>query len=48
MKLKKLLEVIPNNYEICLADFDKNICTITCDTKEDAIMCFAQRARLIK
>ena len=29
MKLKELLEVVPNDYEIGLANFDKNICTIS-------------------
>lgn len=29
MKLKELLEVVPKDYEIGLANFDKNICTIS-------------------
>lgn len=29
MKLKELLEIIPENYEIGLENFDKNICTIS-------------------
>jgi hypothetical protein len=44
MKLKELLEVVPNDYEIGLANFDKNICANFYFKKEDAIMEFAQKA----
>ena len=47
MKLKELLEVIPDDYAICLADFDKNICTNSYFKKEDAIMGFAQKAPMM-
>lgn len=47
MKLKKLLEIIPENYEIGLENFDKNICTISYFKKEDAIMGFAQKAPMM-
>lgn len=46
MKLKELLEVVPNDYEIGLANFDKNICTNSYFKKEDAIMGFAQKAHM--
>lgn len=36
MKLRELLEVVPKDYEIGLANFDKNICTISYFKKEDA------------
>lgn len=48
MKLKELLEVIPDDCEIGLADFNKEICTVTYGTKEDAIMGFAQKSIFIK
>lgn len=41
MKLKGLLEIIPENYEVGLADFDKNICTISYFKKEDAMLLFS-------
>ena len=47
MKLKELLEIIPENYEVGLADFDKDICTISYFKKEDAIMGFAQKAPMM-
>ncbi len=47
MKLKGLLEIIPENYEVGLADFDENICTISYFKKEDAIMGFAQKAPMM-
>lgn len=47
MKLKELLEIIPENYEIGLENFDKNICTISYFKKEDAIMGFAQKAPMM-
>lgn len=47
MKLKKLFEIIPENYEIGLENFDKNICTISYFKKEDAIMGFAQKAPMM-
>lgn len=48
MRLKELLEVIPENYEIGLVAFGKEIFTVTYGTKEDAIMSFAQRSGFIK
>lgn len=47
MKLKELLEVVPNDYEIGLANFDKDICTISYFKKEDAIMGFAQKVPMM-
>lgn len=47
MKFKELLKVIPENYEIGLENFDKNICTISYFKKEDAIMGFAQKAPMM-
>lgn len=47
MKLKELLEVIPENYEIGLANFDKNLCSISYFKKEDAIMGFAQKVPMM-
>lgn len=47
MKLKELLGVIPDNYEIGLANFDKNLCPISYFKKEDAIMGFAQKAPMM-
>lgn len=47
MKLKELLEVVPKDYEIGLANFDKNICTISYFKKEDAIMGFAQKVPMM-
>ena len=47
MKLKELLEVVPNDYEIGLANFDKNLCSISYFKKEDAIMGFAQKVPLM-
>jgi hypothetical protein len=47
MKLKELLEVVPNDYEIGLANFDKNICANFYFKKEDAIMGFAQKAPMM-
>lgn len=46
MKLKKLLEVVPKDYEISLANLDKNICT-SYFKKEDAIMGFAQKVTMM-
>lgn len=48
MKLKELLEVIPDEYEIGLVDFDKGICAIAYDIKEVAIMGFAQKTTYTK
>ena len=47
MKLKGLLVIIPENYEVGLADFHKNICTISYFKKEDAIMGFAQKSPIM-
>lgn len=47
MKLKELLEVVPNDYEISLANFDKNICTNSYFKKEDAIMGFSQKVTMM-
>lgn len=47
MKLKELLEVVPNDYEIGLANFDKNLCSISYFKKEDAIMGFAQKVPMM-
>lgn len=46
MKLKELLEVVPMDYEIGLADFNKHICTISYGTKENAIYSFALKAKM--
>lgn len=46
MKLKELLEVIPMDYEIGLADFNKYILTISYGTKEDAIYDFAAKDKM--
>lgn len=48
MKLKELLEVVPEDYEIGLAGFDNDIYTITYGTKEDAIMGLAQKSTFSK
>jgi hypothetical protein len=48
MKLKELLAVVPKDYEISLADFDKDICTCVYGIKEDAIMDFAQKTTYTK
>lgn len=48
MKLKELLEVIPENYEIGLANFDKDNGIIVYGTKEDAIQKFAEKEKFIK
>ncbi len=48
MKLKELLEVTPDNYEIGLADFDKDSGIIVYGTKEDAIQKFAEKESLSK
>lgn len=45
MKLKELLQVIPDDYYIGLADFSKDNCTITYGTKEDSIGSFARKER---
>lgn len=45
MKLKELLETVPMDYEIGLADF-KCIYTISYGTKEDAIYDFAVKAKM--
>lgn len=47
MKLKELLKVVPNDYEIGLANFDKNICTNSYFKKEDAIMGFSQKVPMM-
>ena len=47
MKLKELLEIIPENYEVGLAYFDKDICTISYFKTEDVIMGFAQKAPMM-
>lgn len=48
MKLKELLEVVPNDYEIGLVNFDKNICTNSYFKKEDAIMGFSQKVTMMQ
>ena len=48
MKLKELLEVIPENYEIGLANFDKDNGIIVYGTKEDAIQKFAEKEKFVK
>ena len=45
MKLKELLQIIPDDYFIGLADFSKDSCTITYGTKEDAIGSFVRKER---
>lgn len=47
MKLKELLEVVPEDYEIGFANFDKNLCPISYFKKEDAIMGFAQKVPMM-
>lgn len=46
MKLKELLEVIPMDYEIGLADFNKQILTISYGTKDGAIYDFAVKDKM--
>lgn len=46
MKLKELLEVLPMDYEIGLADFNKCILTISYGTKENAIYEFAVKDKM--
>lgn len=46
MKLKELLETVPMDYEICLADFNKCIRTISYGTKENAIYDFAVKDKV--
>ena len=46
MKLKELLEVIPMDYEIGLAYFNKCILTISYGTKDDAIYDFAVKDKM--
>lgn len=46
MKLKELLETVPMDYEIGLADFNKCIHTTSYGTKEDAIYSFALKAKM--
>lgn len=46
MKLKELLEVVPMDYEIGLADFNKYIYTISYGTKENAIYDFAEKHKM--
>lgn len=44
MKLKEIFEIIPDNYEVCLADHDLFI--ISFFKKEDAVHGFAQKANM--
>lgn len=46
MKLKKILELIPDNYEICLADYDRELYIISLYNKKDAVSGFAQKANM--
>lgn len=46
MKLKELLETVPMDYEIGLADFNKCIHTTTYGTKEDVIYEFAVKHKM--
>lgn len=46
MKLKELLETVPMDYEIGLADFNKCIHTISYGTKMNAIYDFALKAKM--
>lgn len=46
MKLKELLETVPMDYEICLADFNKCIHTTSYGTKENAIYDFAVKDKM--
>lgn len=46
MKLKELLETVPMDYEIGLADFNECIHTTSYGTKEDAIYDFALKAKM--
>ena len=48
MKLKELLEVIPDEYEIGFANFDKDNGIIVYGIKEDAIQKFAEKKSLSK
>lgn len=47
MKLKEVLAVIPDDYDIGLVDFSKDNCTITYGTKEDAIFSFARKEKFV-
>lgn len=46
MKLKELLETVPMDYEIGLADFNKCIHTTSYGTKENAIYDFAVKDKM--
>lgn len=48
MKLRELLKVIPDEYEIGIAGSDKNIYTITYGNQEEAIMGFAKSSTYTK
>lgn len=43
MKLKKLLKVIPENYDIGLTYADNRLCFITYATKKEGVMSFAKK-----
>lgn len=46
MKLKEILELISDNYEVGLADYDRGLCIISIYKKEDVVSGFAQKANM--
>jgi hypothetical protein len=48
MKLKELLEVIPDEFEIGLTSYDEWVCTFVYGKKDDAILSFAIKKKFIK
>lgn len=45
MKLKELLDTIPNTYKIGLVDYDREIMTITYAFPKEAIVAFARKSK---
>lgn len=46
MKLKELLKVIPDNYEVSLADYEHWLTIMAYYKKEEAVSAFAQQAEM--
>lgn len=46
MKLKELLKIIPDNFEVGLGDNDRKVFIIALHEKEDAVTHFAELAHL--
>jgi hypothetical protein len=47
MKLKELLEIIPDECDIGLSNFSKGNCKVTYGNREYAILSFAEREKFI-